>query len=67
MRQNDWVLTVHCRECGIGGTAHVGNDRRIVWPVLVHEGGCELADDEDLVESRTGNPVHGHRQSAYAG
>ena len=67
MRQNDWVLTVHCRECGIGTTAHVGNDLRIVWPVIVHEGGCELADDEDLVESRFGHPVRGHQQSAFAG
>lgn len=67
MRQNDWVLTVHCRECGVGGTARVANDRRIVWPVIVHEGGCELADDEDLVESRSGRPRHGRRQVAYAG
>jgi hypothetical protein len=67
MRQNDWVLTVRCRECGIGGTAHVGTDRRIVWPVIVHEGGCELADDEDLVESRFGRPVHGRHHSVHAG
>lgn len=67
MRLNDWVLTVHCRECGIGGTAQVGTDRRVVWPVIVHESGCVLADDEDLVESRFGHPVHGRRVPVYAG
>lgn len=67
MRSIDWVLTIHCRECGIGATAHVGSDRRIVWPVIVHEGGCALADDEDLVESRSGHPVQGRRRPVYAG
>ncbi|TFC82462.1 hypothetical protein E3T24_13050 [Cryobacterium sp. TmT2-59] len=65
MRENDWVLNVHCRECGIGGTAHVGNDRRIVWPLIVHESNCELADAQDLVESRHGESVYG-RQPTFA-
>lgn len=51
MRENDWVLNVHCRECGIGGTALVGNDRRILWPRIVHESDCALAEGQDLVES----------------
>jgi hypothetical protein len=65
MKQHDWVLNAHCRECGISGTVQVSDDRHVTWPTIVHEADCALAESQDLTESARGQSVHA-RRSVYA-
>lgn len=52
MKDSDWILIAYCRSCGIDGVVDLGVDRRIVWPVLIHEANCELAEPDDPKELR---------------
>jgi hypothetical protein len=67
MKDNDWVLLVFCRGCGIYGTAHVREDHTLGWPDIVHEADCDLAEPRDRREWHAwmaGAPAHAEQAGA---